>query len=194
METSEASEFERFLVNNRNEQFKKKSALPFLMGNQVKSLFAPISDQSEALGIALGLEQSCNPVPPIIEALEQAKARFEFLPLGYCSFMKVLGPGIWANARIRHPHYLRSQWYRGLESFVPLADNVDGMGGCVLFNPDDQSESNKMYFACNDPAGYGLLSDSFEGWIYSLTELWKKNPDHCAEIYDNIDLIEFREK
>lgn len=189
MATSEHSEFEIFLLEHRTKLIEKQS----LFSRKTYSLFIPIVDQSKSVGIYYP-ELGTLPIPSLMESTQEAVKRFGNLPRGYSTFISTLGPGNWADAKLRHPHYLRPMGQPSMVSdFVTVADSVDGQGGCVAFNPQDGSANQQLYFICFGPTEYAVLGLTFEDWIIKLAELWNRDPENGpASAYD-LELTELTE-
>jgi hypothetical protein len=112
------------------------------------------------------------------------------LPAGYEVFLQTLGTGCWADASVIAPEELHAfdESVGEMCGLIAIAENVDGQGSYVAFNPLD----NKLYFCCHDPFGYALIANSFGEFIELITALWMNDPEKGARNY-YLSLPSFKE-
>jgi hypothetical protein len=101
--------------------------------------------------------------------LDNAEQRLRVkLPASYRTFLRTLGSGGWCGDNIAVPQYLQafdsSLW--GCGGFVPLVDNVRGVGDTLCINPaDTESDGERpVYYCAHDPFGQAWVAHSFEDW------------------------------
>jgi hypothetical protein len=106
------------------------------------------------------------------------------LPASFRVFLRTLGSGNWCGDDIPIPQDLQpfdaTVW--GCEGFVPLADNVLGVGDTLCFNPADPAVDGErpVYYCAHDPFGHTQVADSFEDWCRATVTAQRERRDYYA--------------
>jgi hypothetical protein len=106
------------------------------------------------------------------------------LPASYKYFLLRGGSGMWCGERIAHPLelYAFDSDCLSMEGFVPLVDNVRGVGDYVAINPADAEVEGErpVYYCSHDPFRHLEIASSFEEWSRKIVEAHKDGVDLYA--------------
>jgi hypothetical protein len=124
--------------------------------------------------------------PTALASIEAAEDLIgHVFPNSYKSFLRHIGPGCWANAYFPPPSgvYTFEKSAGNMADFIVIACNVDGEGNQVAINPAD----NKLYYCTHDPMGFAPAGDSFEEYMYKLTQFAKDNAGNTVAFYKSLE-------
>lgn len=129
---------------------------------------------------------------PVTDAdLDKAEQRLGVkLPASFRTFLQTLGSGNWCGDDIAVTHYLQafdsSVW--GCGGFVPLVENVLGVGDTVCINPTDPAvdAERPVYYCAHDPFGHTRVADSFEDWCRATVAAQRERRDYYASFESQV--------
>ena len=103
------------------------------------------------------------------------------LPASYKRFLLRCGSGTWCGERVAHPSelYAFDSDCLQMEGFIPLVQNVRGVGDYVAINPADAEIAGErpVYYCSHDPLGYVEIASSFEEWARKVAEAQRRGVD-----------------
>lgn len=161
------SDFETFLRET------SESKIPDEYGDLLGEMFSPADE------------------PATNAEIEDAEHRLGVtLPESFRCFLRVLGPGDWANAGFvssaEDVDAFLNCWE--MTGFVALVDNVREIGDHLAFNPADPEAGGEhpVYYCAHDPFGYARVADSFEDWARATAEAARSATDFYEPFDDEV--------